>query len=353
MTLLFTFEDYINKAFSKNASDVHICAGVFPSMRVDGHVIPITEESLYADECEKLAYGIMNNRQKDVFEKNGEVDFAYERPGMPRLRLNIYQQTGTVALAARLLNDHIPHIQDLGLPEQLLQMRDKRRGLVLVTGITGSGKSTTLASLIQSMNERYDHHIITIEEPIEYIYPRGKSIINQREVGSDTMNFGNALRAALRQDPDVILVGEMRDLETITTAISAAETGHLVLSTLHTVSAAGAIDRIIDVFPEHQQQQIRSQLADVIECIVSQQLIPRINGGRAVATELMLANSAIRNHIREGKTFQIPNTMATCKKQGMHMMDDSIYDLYVRGKISGDYALSYAVDREEMSKKIY
>lgn len=350
---MFTFEDYINKAFAKNASDVHICSGVFPSMRVDGHVVPITEESLYADECEKLAYSIMNNRQKDVFEKNGEVDFAYEKPGMPRLRLNVYQQSGSVALAARLLNDHIPHIQDLGLPEQLLQMRDKRRGLVLVTGITGSGKSTTLASLIQSMNERYDHHIITIEEPIEYIYPRGKSIINQREVGSDTMNFGNALRAALRQDPDVILVGEMRDLETITTAISAAETGHLVLSTLHTVSAAGAIDRIIDVFPEHQQQQIRSQLADVIECIVSQQLIPRINGGRAVATELMLANSAIRNHIREGKTFQIPNTMATCKKQGMHMMDDSIYDLYVRGKISGDYALSYAVDREEMSKKIY
>ncbi len=350
---MLTFEDYINKAFNKGASDVHICAGYYPSMRVDSHVIPITEQSLYPDECYKLAMGIMNNRQKDVFEKNGEVDFAFEKPSSPRLRINVYMQGGTVALAARLLNDHIPHINDLGLPEQLLQVRDKRRGLVLVTGITGSGKSTTLASLVQSMNERYDHHIITIEEPIEYVYPRGKSIINQREIGSDSLSFANALRAALRQDPDVILVGEMRDLETITTAISAAETGHLVLSTLHTISVAGAVDRIVDVFPEHQQQQIRSQLADVIEVIVSQQLIPRINGGRAVATELMIANSAIRNHIREGKTFQIPNTMATCRKQGMHLMDDSIYDLYVRGKISGDYALSYSVDREAMSKKIY
>ena len=350
---MHTFDDYINKAFSKNASDVHICAGHCPSMRVDSHVIPIIEETLYPDECEKLAFGIMNNLQKEVFDKNGEVDFAYEKEGIPRLRLNVYRQSGSVALAARLLNDHIPHIQDLGLPEQILQMRDKRRGLVLVTGITGSGKSTTLASLIQSMNERYDHHIITIEEPIEYVYPRGKSIINQREIGSDSRSFGAALRAALRQDPDVILVGEMRDLETINTAISAAETGHLVLSTLHTVSAAGAVDRIIDVFPEHQQQQIRSQLADVLECVLSQQLIPKINGGRVVATELMIANSAIRNHIREGKTFQIPNAMTTAKKQGMHLMDDSIYALYVRGKMSGDYALSYAVDREEMSKKIY
>ncbi len=350
---MHTFDDYINKAFSKNASDVHICAGHCPSMRVDSHVIPIIEETLYPDECEKLAFDIMNNLQKEVFEKNGEVDFAYEKEGIPRLRLNVYRQSGSIALAARLLNDHIPHIQDLGLPEQILQMRDKRRGLVLVTGITGSGKSTTLASLIQSMNERYDHHIITIEEPIEYVYPRGKSIINQREIGSDSRSFGASLRAALRQDPDVILVGEMRDLETINTAISAAETGHLVLSTLHTVSAAGAVDRIIDVFPEHQQQQIRSQLADVLECVLSQQLIPKINGGRVVATELMIANSAIRNHIREGKTFQIPNAMTTAKKQGMHLMDDSIYDLYVRGKISGDYALSYAVDREEMSKKIY
>ena len=350
---MHSFFEYVEAAVLVKASDIHINFGYTASMRVDGSVTAITNQILTKEDCEALANEIMIPRQKAVLDEYGEVDFAIQKEGYPRLRCNIYQQNGSLAIVARILNDYIPKITELGLPPELLEMRDKRRGLVLVTGITGSGKSTTLAALIQSMNEKYAHHIITIEEPVEYVYPKGRSIISQREIGTDSLNFGNALRAALRQDPDVILVGEMRDLETIQTAISAAETGHLVLSTLHTVDAAGAVDRIIDIFPENQQGQVRSQLADTLECVVSQQLIPKVGGGRAVATELLLANSAIRNYIREGKTYQIPNAMQTSKKMGMHMMDDSIYNLYINGKISGEYALSFAHDREALSKKMF
>lgn len=350
---MHSFFEYVEAAVFVKASDIHINCGYPASMRVDGAVTPITDQILTKEDCESLANEILLPRQKKVLDDFGEVDFAIQEEGYPRLRCNVYNQNGSVAVVARILNNVIPKITDLGLPPELMQMRDKRRGLVLVTGITGSGKSTTLASLINSMNEKYAHHIITIEEPVEYIYPKLKSVISQREVGTDSLNFANALRAALRQDPDVILVGEMRDLETIQTAISAAETGHLVLSTLHTVDAAGAVDRIIDIFPENQQGQVRSQLADTLECVVSQQLIPKIKGGRVVATELLIANSAVRNYIREGKTYQIPNAMQTGKKQGMHMMDDSIYNLYINGVISGEYALSYAHDREAMSKRIY
>ena len=349
---MLTFDEYIRIAVEKKVSDVHICAGYPVSMRIDGSVTAIESEKVTPEGARTIAESIMNPVQINTLKEKGEVDFAYAKEGLPRLRMNVYTQNGTIATCARLLNDTIPKITQLGLPPELMDMKNKRRGLILVTGITGSGKSTTLASLVNSMNEDYAHHIITIEEPIEYVYPKSKSVVSQREIGADTLSFGAALRAALRQDPDVILVGEMRDLETISTAISAAETGHLVLSTLHTVSAAGAVDRIIDVFPQHQQQQIRAQLADVLECIVSQQLIPKIGGGRVVATELLLATSAIRNHIREGKTYQIPNAIATSKKMGMHMMDDSIYDLYISGKISGDFALSYSVDREAMTRKI-
>lgn len=350
---MLTFDQYIEVAVEKKASDVHINAGYPVSMRIDGSVVPIDSEVLTAEQSHQLAESVMSDVQLQTLREKGEVDFAYSKPGLPRLRMNVYSQTNSIAICARLLNDTIPKLANLGLPEELLSVVEKRRGLVLVTGITGSGKSTTLASLIQEMNERFNHHIITIEEPIEYVYPQGRAIISQREVGSDSQSFGSALRAALRQDPDVILVGEMRDYETIQTAISAAETGHLVLSTLHTVSAAGAVDRIIDVFPQFQQQQIRAQLADVLECIVSQQLIPKVNGGRAVATELLFATSAVRNYIREGKTFQIPNAIITSKKIGMHMMDDSIYDLYIKGKISGEHALSYAVDREALTRKLF
>lgn len=350
---MLSFDQYIGIAVEKKASDVHICSGYPVSMRIDGSVIPIEQEIVSGDQAKEMAKSIMTSVQLQTLEEKGEVDFAYSKDGQPRLRMNVYSQNNSIAICARLLNDYIPKITQLGLPVELLDVIDKRRGLVLVTGITGSGKSTTLAALIQAMNEKYNHHIITIEEPIEYVYPKGRSIISQREIGSDSISFGNALRASLRQDPDVILVGEMRDFETIQTAISAAETGHLVLSTLHTVSASGAVDRIIDVFPQHQQQQIRAQLADVLECIVSQQLIPMVTGGRAVATELLFATSAIKNYIREGKTYQIPNAITTSKKYGMHLMDDSIFDLYIKGKISGELALSYSVDRDAMSKRVY
>lgn len=349
-----TFLQLIRTAFVHNASDLHLSDGYPPAIRVDGDIRTLSDEPLTAAECETLAGEILNARQKAVLDELGEVDFAWSVPDVSRLRINVYRQSGTTAIAARLLNERIPTPKELRLPDALVQMTDKKRGLILVTGITGSGKSTTLASLIQCMNEKYNYHIITIEEPIEYIYPRGRSVINQREMGSDSMTFANALRAALRQDPDVILVGEMRDLETISTAITAAETGHLVLSTLHTIGAASTIDRIVDVFPPYQQDQIRTQLADVLECVVSQQLIPLQAGkGRIVATELMLNTNAIRNHIREGKTYQIPNAMQTSRRSGMMMMDDSILDLYVRGEISGESAMIYAQDREAMSKKIY
>jgi twitching motility protein PilT len=232
-------------------------------------------------------------------------------------------------------------------------MTNKKRGLVLVTGATGSGKSTTLASLINIINHKYNDHVITLEDPIEYLHRHDMCIVNQREMGSDSQNYASALRAALRQDPDVILVGEMRDLETIAIAVTAAETGHLVFSTLHTIGAANTIDRIIDVFPPYQQQQVRTQLADVLECVVSQQLLPRRSGkGRVAAFEVMLSSAAIRNHIREAKTFQIPSVLQTGKKYGMQTMDDAIYDLYTRGEVTADTALLFSQDRAALSRRI-
>lgn len=351
---MLSFNEYAALAIEARASDIHFCAGYPASMRVDGSIAAIREEILTGEECFNLAKQIMNQTLLETLEDLGEVDFAYALPNGVRLRMNIYRQSESVALCGRILNNKIFSPHELGLPAPLVDMRDKKRGLILVTGITGSGKSTTLASLVQAINERYNYHIITIEEPIEYIYPKGRSVVNQREIGSDSKTFNSALRAALRQDPDVILVGEMRDLETMQTAISAAETGHLVLSTLHTISTSGAVDRIIDGFPTHQQAQIRSQLADVIECIMSQQLIPRGDGkGRVLATELLIATAAIRNHIREGKTFQIPNDIISSKKYGMMLMDESIYDLYMRGIIPGSTALLYAMDKEAMSAKVF
>lgn len=351
---MLSFKDYVEIACEVKASDIHICSGYPASMRVDGGVVQIREEILTADECRALAKEIMNENLIHTLDTLGEVDFAYALSNGVRLRMNVYRQNNSVALCGRILNNKIFTPYELGLPSALVDIRDKKRGLVLITGITGSGKSTTLASLVNSINERYNYHIITIEEPIEYIYPKGRSIVNQREIGVDSNSFSNALRAALRQDPDVILVGEMRDLETMGTAISAAETGHLVLSTLHTISATGAVERIIDGFPTHQQQQIRSQLADVIECIMSQQLLPKADGkGRALATELMLATSAIRSHIREGKTYQIPNDIISSKKKGMMLMDESIMELYMRGIISSTTALQYAMDKEAMQAKVF
>ena len=348
-----TFEQYVQAARRYDASDIHISVGFPVQMRVDGEIRQMDSGILSAEDCEAIIFPVLNDVRRQTFESNGEVDFAYELSGL-RLRVNIYRESGRVALAARLIKDVIPPLSELGLPECLSELQYKRSGLILVTGITGSGKSTTMASLVNIINQKFPYHIITLEEPIEYVFPKGRSVVHQREIGSDTLNFPSALRAAMRQDPDVILLGEMRDPETMATAITAAETGHLVLSTLHTMGAANTVDRIIDSFPAHQQQQVRMQLADILVCVISQRLIPRTDGhGRAVATEVMFANSAIRNNIRESKTFMISNTILASKKQGMVMMDDSIAELYARGIISRDDALLYAQDREALQKKIF
>ena len=349
-----TLNELISQAVSLNASDLHLTVGIPPTARIDGQLHPMGEEKCLPPDIEAMAMSVLDDTHKEILQRNGEVDLAYSVPGKGRYRLNIFRQRGVLAMAVRVLNTRIPSPEELGLPDVLLTMCQKKRGLVLVTGPTGSGKSTTLASLINIINHTTNQHIITLEDPIEYLHRHNKSIINQREMGSDSQNYAAALRAALREDPDVILVGEMRDLETIATAITAAETGHLVFSTLHTVGAANTIDRIVDVFPPYQQQQIRTQLADVLECVVSQQLIPRQNReGRVAAIEVMLSNSAIRNHIRESKTFQIASVMQTNRKLGMITMDDALLELYHAGDISLDKALSYAQDPVALRKRLY
>jgi twitching motility protein PilT len=292
-------------------------------------------------------------RHREEFIQKGQTDFAYAISGVGRFRVNVFRQRGTLASVMRILPFTIPEPDLLGIPKEVIEMTSHKRGLVLVTGPTGSGKSTTLASLIEVINRNYPYHIITLEDPIEYLHHHEKSIVNQREIGSDSGDYSQALRAALRQDPDVILVGEMRDLETISTAITAAETGHLVFSTLHTIGADKTIDRVIDVFPPNQQQQIRIQLAAVLECVVSQQLIKKADGsGRVAALEVLFANNAIRNLIREGKTYQIPSIMQTSRRLGMQTMDDAIYDLFMRRIIDAESAVTYAQDPVGMNKKV-
>lgn len=347
-----TFYELMERAIELHASDVHLSVGIPPSARITGEIVPISEGKLTPSEVSQIAKEITSELQWNSMMTHGEVDFAYSIPKLGRFRVNVFHQRGSVAIAARILNLRIPAPEELGIPQSVVDMTDKRRGLILVTGATGSGKSTTLASLINVINHKYPYHIITLEDPIEYLHSHDKSIVNQREIGTDSMDYASALRAALRQDPDVILVGEMRDLETISIAVTAAETGHLVFSTLHTVGAASTIDRIIDVFPPYQQQQIRTQLADVLECVVSQQLIPKADGkGRVASIEVMLSNGAIRNHIRESKTFQIPTVMQTNRKMGMLTMDDALYELFLAGKISADNALYFSQDHVAMAKR--
>ena len=351
---MLVFNALIAQAVNLHASDIHFTVGIPPTVRIDGELHHLGDARCTPAEIEEMALSIMGEHHKETLKNNGEVDFAYSIPGEGRYRINVFRQRGTLAVAVRILNLNIPSPEELGLPKALVNMCQKKRGLVLVTGPTGAGKSTTLASLIDVINQTSKQHIITLEDPIEYLHRHNKSIVNQREMGSDSKNYANALRAALREDPDVLLVGEMRDLETISTAITAAETGHLVLSTLHTVGAANTIDRIVDVFPPYQQQQIRTQLADVLECVVSQQLIARAEGeGRVAAFEVMLANSAIRNHIREAKTYQIPTVMQTNRQMGMITMDDSLLELYQRGEISAVSALRCAQDPVALRKRVY
>ena len=350
---MYSLDEILAESIHAKASDVHFTVGRPPVYRVDGILKSIEGERLTPKVMEELLMPLMDVRHRGELQENGQTDFAYALSGVGRFRVNVFKQRGTLASVMRCLPFNIPEPEDLGIPAEVVEMTSRKRGLVLVTGPTGSGKSTTLASLLHVINRTYPYHIITLEDPIEYLHRHDRSIVNQREIGSDSTDYGQALRAALREDPDVILVGEMRDLETISTAITAAETGHLVFSTLHTIGANQTIDRIIDVFPPDQQQQIRIQLASVLECIVSQQLLKRADGsGRVAALEVLFANNAIRNLIREGKTYQIPSIMQTSKRMGMQTMDDALYDLYMRKVIDADQTVTYAQDPVSMNKKV-
>jgi twitching motility protein PilT len=346
-------EEVLKLAQETNASDIHISPGNPLMLRIDGELVPQGRVNLRPDDISEMIRPLMSVEQISQMNRIGELDFAFSVEGFSRIRANVYKQRGTYAAALRILSYDVPGPEELGIPQAVVDLTDKKRGLVLVTGATGTGKSTTLASLIEIIATKERKNIITLEDPIEYLHTNKRSIVSQREIGSDTQSYANALRAALRQDPDVILVGEMRDLETIATAITAAETGHLVFSTLHTNSAADAIDRVIDVFPPHQQQQIRIQLAGVLEGVIAQQLLPRSDtNGRVAAFEVMLANAAIRNLIREGKSYQIPSIIQTNKKEGMQTMDDCITNLYFRNQISSRTAIGFALDSDAMRTKI-
>lgn len=350
---MYDLDEILIQSVKVRASDIHLTTGRPPSYRIDGILAPIEGERLTPQMLEDILMPLMDVRHREELQNNGQTDFAYAISGVGRFRVNVFKQRGTLASVMRSLPFNIPEPEDLGIPAEVVEMTTRKRGLILVTGPTGSGKSTTLASLIHVINRTYPYHIITLEDPIEYLHRHDKSIVNQREIGSDSTNYAQALRAALREDPDVILVGEMRDLETISTAITAAETGHLVFSTLHTIGADKTIDRIIDVFPPNQQQQIRIQLASVLECVVSQQLLKKADGsGRVAALEVLFANNAVRNLIRESKTYQIASIMQTNKRAGMQTMDDALYDLYMRKLIDADNAVTYAQDPVSMNKKV-
>jgi twitching motility protein PilT len=348
---MLNVNELLKSAFEKKASDIHITVGSAPLFRINGSLVPFGDNIVKPVDSEALIKEVMNGPQFDMLTMNGEIDFSYSIPGVSRFRINAYKQRGCFGMALRIIPTSIPSLQQLGLPSVIGEFSKKTKGLVLVTGPTGSGKSTTLAALIDKINKERPCHILTLEDPIEYLHKHNKSMVNQREIGHDSRNYANALRAALRQDPDVILVGEMRDLETISTALTAAETGHLVLSTVHTVGAVKTMDRVIDVFPPHQQQQIRIQLASVLQGVVSQQLLPlKDNSGRVAAIEVMTATPAIRNLVREGKTHQIMSLVQTGAKYGMQSMDYALAELYKKGLISREDAVNYCVDFETLSQ---
>lgn len=332
----------------RRASDLHLLVGYPPMLRVDGALISMPEEQpLTSEMIETHAFALFTGEQKDLFLANKELDFSYS-VGDSRFRINVYNQRGTIAVAFRNLPQRIRNVEELFLPKICHEFVKLRQGLVLVTGPTGHGKSTTLAAIINEINESRDTHIITIEDPIEYMYPKGRSIISQREMHTDTYSWNVALRSVLREDPDVVLIGEMRDYETIASALTIAETGHLVLATLHTNSSAQSIDRIVDVFPENQQAQIKLQLAATLQAILSQRLLPAIGGGRKPATEILMATPAVKTTIREGKTHLIDNIIQTSADAGMMLMETSLVSMVKRGIVSLEVAKEYSVRPEEL-----
>jgi len=344
-------EILLEEVVKKKASDLHLQVGIPPMLRVDGSLIPVTGADPLTDETvETLIFAILDEDQKQILLKDKEFDFSFAFGDLGRFRVNAFHERGNLAAALRLITNDILSIEQLGMPAVVNKFAEYPRGLVLVTGPTGSGKSTSLAALINKINTEKSAHIITIEDPIEYTHKSKKSVIVQREVHYDTYSFSAALRSALREDPDVVLIGEMRDLETIASAITIAETGHLVFATLHTNSAAQSIDRMIDVFPPHQQPQIRAQLSNILMAICSQRLVPSIGGGRVVAAEILVATPAVRNIIREGKTHQLDAVIQTGAEFGMQSMDKQLVSLIHAGTISYDEARNFAIDVDELDR---
>lgn len=337
--------EILKDAVRMNASDVHITTTLPPIVRVQGILEPYNNNVLSSEDTCEIIGQVLNDIQLKKLYENGEVDLPYYISGTGRFRVNAFKQRGSLSMAIRILNPKIPTLDELKFPDSMKELAGRKRGLILVTGPTGSGKSTTLAAMVDYINSNRNCHILTLEDPIEYLHTNKKSMINQREIGTDSQSFANALRAALREDPDVILVGEMRDTETIGIAVTAAETGHLVLSTLHTTGAIQTIDRIIDVFPSGQQQQIRMQMASVLQGTISQQLLPMSDGkGRVAALEIMVTTTAVSNMIREGRTHQIGSTLQTSLKNGMRSMDYSLAELVLRGDLEREMALAFAYD---------
>lgn len=338
--------EILTYACAMGATDLHLCVGMPPLYRMNSRLWPIEDiQVVKPHNITKIIEDMLNEEQKAQLMEKRVLDLSFSLSNLGRFRVNIYSQRGTFALAIRTLPFEIPKLSSLGLPESVGKFIHKSRGLVLATGATGSGKSTTLAAILKEINDNYNYHIITIEDPIEYLHPHCKSLVTQREIGSDAYSFADALRSALREDPDVIMVGEMRDPETISIALTAAETGHLVLSTLHTIGSTKAIDRIIDSFPGNQQNQIRNQLATVLEGIISQQLIPSQRDNKLIAVaEVLITNTAIKNMIREGKQYQINNVLQTGQDQGMNLMDAELARLQKEGIITLDEAMMRAQD---------
>jgi len=349
-------EDLMEQLIEMGGSDLHLTAGLPPYFRISGHLQPIGDP-LNAEECQRLIFSMLNNTQRKNLEQNWELDCSYGVRGLARFRVNVYKDRGTYAACLRALSSKIPSFEKLNLPDVVREMAEKPRGLILVTGPTGSGKTTTLAAMIDLINRTRAEHILTVEDPIEFVYEPVKSLIHQRQLGEDTKSFANALKAALREDPDIILVGEMRDLETIALAISAAETGHLVFGTLHTSSAAQTVDRIIDVFPSERQQQVRVQLSNSLVAVFSQTLVPRKNPkpgefGRVMAQEIMVVTPAISNLIREGKTAQVYSAIQTGGKLSMQTLEKVLADYYKSGVITFEAAMSKTSRPDELQRLI-
>ena len=344
-------ENLLEECMKRKASDLHLQVGIPPVLRIDGHLVSIPGLSILTqDVVESLVFATLDEEQQKILMKDKEFDYSFAFGDLARFRVNAFHERGNLAAAFRLIPNEIRSVADLGMPRVVETFADYPRGLVLVTGPTGSGKSTTLAALVDKINREKSQHIITIEDPIEFTHKSRRSVVVQREVHYDTYSFSAALRSVLREDPDVVLIGEMRDLETISAAITIAETGPLVFATLHTNSAAPSIDRMIDVFPAHQQSQVRSQLSNILMAICSQRLVPAIGGGRVVAAEIMVANSAVRSLIREGKTYQLDTVIQTGAEQGMQTMDRTLVKMVQTGLITYDNAREFAVNLSELDR---